>query len=223
MNFRTVSLNVAISAVVTAGALAVASTAEAAALSGKLTLTGDKATVPNLTVVNTSGNLVFGNPITTAGSTGDFASLAPGGIDIKPLTLALNSIAAGVPGTVTKAYTGTTTNPFIDFGTRTIGSTIAPLLFALNTPSSFAGTETTIGALRIETASGSAVGKFIFGTETIANGAITAFEFNEGSGYTISLSAQPIPAPVLLPGLICLGLGALRRKAETTAEASSEA
>lgn len=62
------------------------------------------------------------------------------------------------------------------------------------------------------------------GDSTAATGLFTAQSAFNPTSYSLSLKAAPIPTPALLPGLIGLGVGVLRkRKAEKAATAEVKA
>jgi hypothetical protein len=72
------------------------------------------------------------------------------------------------------------------------------------------------------------VGLFRSGSTILsqASGDLTAQGFGNGgvgTSYSLTLTAQPIPTPALLPGLIGLGMGVLRKRKKEMAAASTEA
>jgi hypothetical protein len=59
-----------------------------------------------------------------------------------------------------------------------------------------------------------------------ASGDLTSQGFGKngvGTSYSLTLAAEPIPTPALLPGLIGLGMGVLRKRKKEMAEATAEA
>jgi len=218
MNFKALGIGVTAAFTVATGTALVSTPAQAISLTGSINLTGDppaSASIPDLTAVNQSGNATFNAPTFITGS-GDFSSVNPFAISINPLPLKLEALAT-ILGTTVKQYSSTGANPFINFGSQTIGGDTNNLSFVLN-PGLFTGTFTN-GGFNLTTVAGPLFGQFMFGNTTAANGTLTAFQTASNSGYTISLTATPIPTPALLPGLIALGAGVLRkRKSEAAAE-----
>jgi hypothetical protein len=223
MNFKSIGISATAALTLATGTALMSAPAEAISLTGTITLTGDppaSVTIPNLTTVGSSGNVVFNSP-TFVTTSGDFASLSAFGITINPLPLTLTNTNTFM-GTTTKLYTSVGANPFINFGTQTLKGVESTLSFVLN-PGIFTGTFTN-STFSLSTVGGPLIGKFVFGSETIANGTLTAFQTSNNAGYQIALEAEPIPTPALLPGLVGFGIAALRkRKGEAVATTESEA
>jgi ABC-type glucose/galactose transport system permease subunit len=213
MTSKTISLGIAAVAVAT-GITFSNLPAQAAALTGGITIRGDQANIPDLTTIGSTGNLTFGSPSSLSSQSGSFTGISLGTITINPLPLTLTAQSI-VLGTTTSTYDGAGVNPFINFGTQTIDGVTDALTFALN-PGSYIGTFQN-GVFNFQTATGVLDGFFLFNGTTLGGGILNAFESSQASGYTIRVEAVPIPSPVLLPGLVALGVSALRkRKGEMT-------
>ena len=78
------------------------------------------------------------------------------------------------------------------------------------------------GGLISVTAGGALSGTFFDGSNEVAGfGTLAITSVPKSSGYSISLNTVPIPTPALLPGLIGMGVAALRRKQEESADAEA--
>jgi hypothetical protein len=201
MNFKSIGLNAAIATTLVAGS-ALAVTPAQAAMIGSVSVSGQSAfsTAGSTTTVNFLNQKV-------SLAFGDFSSLLGNAVTVNPLTL----VSGSTP----------TVEPFIDFGTFTKDSTTANLSFVLN-PSTF----NTFGVGTFGLISGGLDGFFKFGGETVAKGNIFASSFGDPSfsGSLISINTTAVPTPALLPGLLALGAGVLRkRKAEATEEVQTDA
>lgn len=214
MTSKTISLGIAAVSVAT-GITFSNLPVQAAALTGGITILGNQADIPDLTIGST-GNLNFGSPSLLTSQSGSFTGISPGTITISSLPLTLTSQST-VLGTTISTYDSAGVNPFINFGTQTIDGVTAALTFALN-PGSYTGTFQN-GVFNLQTATGLLNGLFFFNDTTLGGGALFAFESSQASGYTIRVEAVPIPSPALLPGLVALGVGALRKRKDAMTEA----
>lgn len=121
--------------------------------------------------------------------------------------------------------------PFVDFGTRTIDGLTRTLQFILspNQTINVLGNKSTVGNLLNLSFSNifdPLDGYFLFGEQTLAKGSIAATRAGNSpstGGFTLSLTADPIPTPALLPGMVALGAGFLRKRKTLNAQQSSKA
>lgn len=175
-----------------AGVLTTASSASAAMLSGSINIDSSG----NPTAVVTPTSVTFGGGVVSE-ATGDFAPLK----DVNfPTVTSLTGLTA--PTTPIGPIAS-----FIDFGVVTLKGETNSLVFDL-----VSGTVTTLnGAGNVLQASVDIFGNFVFGQSNVGTGILTAQRVGASQGWTITLEAQPIPTPALLPGLLGLGVAALRR------------
>lgn len=209
MNLTSFSKKASVAAVAcTVGIMAVSAPAEALQLQGAVSISS----VPNSTAVTVS-TIDFG-PGQVDQGTGDFFSLIGESVtveDITGLNLGDNTI-----GPIAK---------FIDFGIVTLDGKTKSLVFDLLS-ATITTTQTLIGGGQFNTAHASEnlTGLFKFGGQTIGRGVLDANRLgprNTTTGvnsYEILLAAEPIPTPALLPGLVGMGVAALRRKKDEMAE-----
>ena len=222
MNFKTPLLGVAAAAIAVSAATIAPSSAQALSLSGDINLQG-VATVPDYTSVGETQNVTFSAPTIVKGSLNG-SSITSGGITINPLALTLTnqSPVPLFPDLLFRTFKNSGLNPFIDFGSRTIGAVTSNLTFNLLASNTYVGTKTISNGLLSLFDSGVLSGNFQFDGATIANGTVSANRSGEtvSNGiYGITLTAQPIPTPALLPGLVGLGMGVLRKRKKAAAEA----
>ena len=177
------------------------SSAQAITLNGSLSLDGP---------VNI--DTAPGNPSTTVldfidgennvqESTGDFATLLPSpmlpdaGITLTDLELDLVAPISSISG----IYEATNVVPFIDFGSRTLGSTTANLTFDLDKVSlqRLRASNNLVSFFTTEPLSG----KFQFNGETVASGFLNASLSGESESYQLTLVAESVPEPATMLGL----------------------
>ncbi len=224
MTSKTKFFGAAAAAIALSAATISAAPAQALNLDGTLNLQG-AATVQDYTAVGQTKSVIFGAPALVTG-TSDFASIGAGGITINPLALKLTGQASLGSGNLFRTFSNPGLTPFINFGSRLIGGVTSNLSFNLLASDDYFGTKTTAGGLLSLFASGPLAGSFQFDGVTVANGSLSANRSGnvaENGIYGITLTAEPIPTPALLPGLIGLGMGVLRKRKKEMAEATAEA
>lgn len=199
MKFKSISLRVAAAASLIAGATLAGAPAHAAGLTGQLDFVWNADATPTslefytfaTTADDARGNI--GDFIVT-NATGSFSSLAPVGL---PPTL--------TPGVVKDLSTipllgGTPISQWLDFTNNLFNFKLISFTNTSDLQYKFEG---------------------IFTDGTIGNGELTTQIGGSGvKSYstTIIATGQQIPTPALLPGLIAMGVGVLRkRKAEVAA------
>ncbi|MEH1811567.1 MAG: PEP-CTERM sorting domain-containing protein [Nostoc sp.] len=205
INFKSKLVNATLAAtfaipLATAGMFTSAGSAQAVSLNGSIGLTGTSI-VPSdgINPATTSIKFVDVDGVDTDGDFKFFSpNLNPGaGITIK--TLNLTRI-----GTTTTYSTGPYT-PFINFGSRTLGSTTALLTFDLDdsvvTRSWISKTSINDVALKGIT------GKFNFNGKTIGVGNLGASVNGKTSEYHLTLEAVSVPEPTTMLGLGLVGAG----------------
>ena len=143
------------------------------------------------------------------GTSGNFSSILPdlstGSLTIQDLTL-----APSVPAVGNNAYVGTAVTSFLDFGSRTLGGSTNTLTFDLDA-APYTVSDFTSGSGPNVVVSGpgaSITGRWVFGSQTVATGAISATDFGQTGSYTVSVEAVPEPLTILGTG-IALGFGGL--------------
>ncbi|MFN6478135.1 PEP-CTERM sorting domain-containing protein [Nostoc sp. DedQUE07] len=208
INFKSKLLNATLAAsfaipLATAGVFTSAGSAQAVTLNGSIGLTGTSI-VPNdgVNPVNTSIKFVDIDGIDTDG---DFAAFSPSlsGTGITINTLNLTKIA-NVSSTTATYSTGVYT-PFINFGSRTLGSTTALLTFDLDDS---VVTRTRKSATNInDVILDGITGKFNFNGKTIGIGNLGASLNGKTSEYHLTLEAVSVPEPTTMLGLGLVGAG----------------
>lgn len=224
MKSKTMFFSAAATAIALSAATVSVAPAQALGLSGTLNLQGI-ATVPDYTSVGTTQNVTFSAPTIVTGALNG-SSIAAGGIAINPLALELTSETPLAPDLLFRKFRNLGLTPFIDFGSRTIGAVTSNLTFNLLASNAYVGTKSTANGLLSLFASGPLSGNFQFDGTTLANGTVSANRSGNIASngiYGITLTAQPIPTPALLPGVIGLGMGVLRKRKKEMAAASAEA
>jgi len=199
MNFKTFGVSATAALAVATGTAMVSAPAHALSLTGSLSLSGG-GTV-------TADQITFANSVVDTAS-GDFSSLLTStAATIKPINLT----PPALPGI---SFRSTDAIPqFINFGSFTVGSLTSTLFFNLDASPFVTVSIPPTGVNQF--AFPNISGTFDFDGQTVARGFLNASNTGSGGSYDISLRAEPIPTPALLPGLIALGVGALRkRKAE---------
>jgi hypothetical protein len=198
MSFQDLATKVTVSAVFTAG-VAASSPVQALTLSGGISLSGGGNVVAN--------TVTFNNAVVDTGS-GDFSSLVgQTGVTVSPLNFA--STVNTNPSVTSRTTLGAT--PFINFGSFTKGATVGNLTFNLD-PSSVTTILSPVGTAHFSNPD--IRGKFWLDDKLVAfgQGFLSASNTSSGGSYSISLKAVPVPTPALLPGLIGMGVAALRKK-----------
>lgn len=222
MRLKNIGVSLAAVTTLSTGVVMTTAPARALSLSGTLNLQG-AATVPDYTTLGQTQNIVFQQPTLVTGSlNGDAISAA--GITINNLALKLLTQTTAASGVVNRTFSNVGLTPFINFGSRTIDATTANLTFNLLPSDDYTGSKTNSGLLSLFTG-GPLLGSFQFNGTTIASGTVSASRSGtvaEDGIYGITLTAQPvaIPTPALLPGLLALGAGMLRKQKNESAEAS---
>ncbi|MBD2163596.1 PEP-CTERM sorting domain-containing protein [Calothrix membranacea FACHB-236] len=195
--------------------------AQAATLSGSIGINGTS-------IVPSDG----GNPTNTSitfvdvdgvDTYGDFSAFSPSlnsgtmpitGISISTLNLTRQTILSSTKAT----YTTGNVTPFINFGTRTLGSTTALLTFDLDDS---VITRTWKSSTNISDVTFDGItGKFNFNGETIATGFLNASLSGASSTYQLTLTAEAVsvPEPTTMLGLGLFGAGMLiSRRRQTQA------
>ncbi|MBN3878263.1 MULTISPECIES: PEP-CTERM sorting domain-containing protein [unclassified Nostoc] len=190
----------------TAGMFTSAGSAQAVTLNGSIGLSGTSI-VPNdgINPANTTIKFVDVDSVDTDGDFGFFSpNLNPGaGITIK--TLNLTKIANTATSYSTGAYTS-----FIDFGSRTLGSTTALLTFDLD--NSVVSRIRTSNTNILDASLEGITGKFNFNGQTIATGFVTASLSRAASKYELTLTTVPEPTTMLGLGLVGAGMVMSRRR-----------
>ncbi|MEH2419401.1 MAG: PEP-CTERM sorting domain-containing protein [Nostoc sp.] len=202
ISFKSTLLNatLAIAAAIplaTAGLSTSAGSAQALTLNGSIGLSG-KSVVPN-DGVNPLNTTIKFNTVRVDDTEGDFENFLPNlnsGISIKTLNL------TKIPDTINTYSTGIYT-PFIDFGFRTLGSTMAQLTFDLDN-SVVTRTRLADNFISDITATG-ITGKFNFNGQTIATGFLNASLSGTSSTYQLTLAAKAVPEPTTILGLGAVG------------------
>lgn len=204
MNFKTIGLNVATATVAAAGLAMTVAPAEAATLGpGGFAINGTSTLTSSLSGFTVS----FNNPMNLVGGNGVFAGGNLAGTPVvDSLELDLISSSGGLDtysfGAVANFITGLTQE-----GESVVFDLNAGTLFGnidtLNdyTLANFGNPLTGV----LKDANGS-----VFGTATIG-----VFEFSgflNSANISIVTEAEVIPTPALLPGLLGLGMGAIRRR-----------
>jgi len=225
MKSKTMFFGAAATAIALSAATISASPAQALGLSGVLKLQGE-ATLQDYTgIIGQTQDVVFVAPTSVKG-TSDFASISAGGITINPLALKLTNQTNLGSGNLSRTFSNLGLTPFINFGSRVIGGVTSNLTFNLFASDDYVGSKTGSGALLSLATSGPLAGNFQFNGATLATGSLSAGRSGEISSdglYGITLTAQPVPTPALLPGLIGLGMGVLRKRKKEMAAANAEA
>ena len=202
MNLKTIGLNAAIATTVAYGSVLGIAPAQAISLNGSVTISGQS----TFSTVGSTTTIDFLNQ-TVSGFFGDFSPLNNQAVTVKPLTL-VNGFTSSV-------------NSFIDFGTFTKSGTTGNLSFVLN-PSTF----NTVGLGSVGGVAGKLDGFFQFGGSTVAKGSLLAASFGsaKNSFSQITINTTAVPTPALLPGLLALGAGVIRkRKAQATEKVEADA
>lgn len=204
LNLTTFGFTTAVATVMATSTVLVSSPAHAISLTGSLSLSGGATVTPDA--------ITFNNAVIDTAN-GDFTSLLGStAATIKPIELTPSAVP-GINFRTTGASPG-----FINFGSFTLGSVTSTLLFNLLPSELVTVFEPEIGVNQFSFPN--IAGTFEFDGQTLALGFLNASNTGSGGSYDISLRAQPIPTPALLPGLLALGAGALRkRKVKAEAEA----
>ncbi|MDZ8090667.1 MAG: PEP-CTERM sorting domain-containing protein [Nostoc sp. DedQUE05] len=208
INFKSKLLNATLAAsfaipLATAGVFTSAGSAQAVTLNGSIGLTGTSI-VPSdgINPATTSIKFVDVDGIDT---NGDFAAFSPSlsGTGITINTLNLTKIA-NISSTTATYSTGVYT-PFINFGSRTLGSTTALLTFDLDDS---VVTRTRKSATNInDVILDGITGKFNFNGKTIGIGNLGASLNGKTSEYHLTLEAVSVPEPTTMLGLGLVGAG----------------
>lgn len=192
MKFNTSFLKAAAALTLCAASTSIiASPAEAALLSGSVDLEPLNPPTVTSTLIDFNGAVVNN-------ATGSFASLEGEEATIEDLTLT-------PPTTVIGAIPS-----FIDFGEVTLEGETGFLTFDLASATINTIVSTPIAELLF---AGDLTGTFQFGGESAGIGILTAQRLGPSRGFTINiLAAEEIPTPALLPGVLGLGLGIVRKR-----------
>lgn len=224
MNFKTIAITAASTAAVTAGIAITASSAQALSLApgSKLSIGGAEPT-GGVVISGSAGNYKF--DFLTGGLPGDPGT--PGDLAVQFTQGSFIGITEGAGGAKIKDISTSTAGggyavaPVNDFISNLVlgGESLSFDLLSLN---SFTFDLPNPGGVLNGF---SFNGQFRTGSGTIlGNGALTAiFSTNTTTGATSwAADLTPVPTPALLPGLIGLGLGVLRkRRAEAKVEAEA--
>ncbi|MDZ8140075.1 MAG: PEP-CTERM sorting domain-containing protein [Nostoc sp. DedQUE04] len=208
INFKSKLLNATLAAsfaipLATAGMFTSAGSAQAVTLNGSIGLTGTSI-VPNDGVNPATTSIKFVD-VDGIDTNGDFAAFSPSlsGTGITINTLNLTKIA-NVSSTTATYSTGVYT-PFINFGSRTLGSTTALLTFDLDDS---VVTRTRKSATNInDVILDGITGKFNFNGKTIGIGNLGASLNGKTSEYHLTLEAVSVPEPTTMLGLGLVGAG----------------
>ncbi|MEH2176321.1 PEP-CTERM sorting domain-containing protein [Nostoc sp.] len=208
INFKSKLLNATLAAsfaipLATAGMFTSAGSAQAVTLNGSIGLTGTSM-VPSDGVNPTATSIKFVD-VDSVDTDGDFAAFSPNlsgtGITINTLNLTRTAVLSGTTATYsTGVYT-----PFINFGSRTLGSTTALLTFDLDDS---VVTRTRKSATNInDVILDGITGKFNFNGKTIGIGNLGASLNGKTSEYHLTLEAVSVPEPTTMLGLGLVGAG----------------
>jgi len=217
MNFKSLGFKAAIATAVVATSAAAMAPAQAASLRGGIAFSGG-ATVPNF--FGSGGTINF-MPGTVNNASGDFTSLALAKSAVEVSDLVLSN-----PGVVSSPISGTKQRVFDGSGlTINFASLNGSALSFVADPSKYIGTRTATGLFSIA-AGGNFLGTFFNNGQTLGAGHLNASRSGtvktDGS-YQFTLTATPVPTPALLPGLLALGAGVVRkRKSEATEVGTAE-
>ncbi|MEH2182823.1 PEP-CTERM sorting domain-containing protein [Nostoc sp.] len=207
ISFKSKLLNATLAAsfaipLATAGMFTSAGSAQAVSLTGSIGLSGT-AVIPNDGVNPASTTIKFKNVNVASNTSDDFLAFSPtlSGTGITINTLNLTKIA-NISSTTATYSTGVYT-PFINFGSRTLGSTTALLSFDLDdsvvTRIRKSGTD--INDVILD----GITGKFNFNGQTIATGNLGASLSGKTSTYQLTLNAVSVPEPTTMLGLGAVG------------------
>lgn len=217
MNFKSIGLKAVIATAVVATSAAAMAPAQAASLTGGLAFSGG-AIVPDFF---SSGGTINFMPGTVNNASGSFTSLVNSAVGVGNLVLSNPGAALSlIPGTTQKVFDGSALT--INFASLN-GS---PLSFVAD-PSKYIGTKTTAAKNFFSIAAGgSFLGTFFSNGQTLGGGYLNASRSGnvaKDGSYQFSLTATPVPTPALLPGLLALGAGVVRkRKSEATEVGTAE-
>ncbi|TVP64800.1 MAG: PEP-CTERM sorting domain-containing protein [Nodularia sp. (in: Bacteria)] len=188
-----------------------AGSAQAARLSGSISLTGE-AIIPS--EINPATTTFTFKNVTGVNTGGDFTNffpvLSPGaGITINTLNLTRIGDGKSELGT----YSTTPNFEFINFGSRTLGATTAALTFVLDAAELSRTRLFETPSVSITSLSG-ITGKFMFDGETISSGFVNASVSGGSSGYQLTLDTVAVPEPATLLGLgvVAAGMAVSRRR-----------
>lgn len=190
-----------------------AGSAQAAALSGSVSLSGTAIVPGGLNPATTT--IKFSNP-TGVSTGGDFDNFFP---DITPgagITINDLFLTRVGGGTATSGTYSTIPDGFelINFGERTLGTTTDTLTFVLDA-TQFIRTRIAANNVSITGPFGVA-GNFIFDGATIASGFLNASISGTSSSYQLSLVTDPVavpePATLLGLGVVAAGMAVSRRR-----------
>ncbi|MBE8970148.1 PEP-CTERM sorting domain-containing protein [Nostocales cyanobacterium LEGE 12452] len=216
INFKSKLLNATLAAsfaipLATAGMFTSAGSAQAVTLNGSIGLTGTSI-VPSDGINPGTTSIKFVD-VDGVDTDGDFTAFSPSlsGTGISINTLNLTKIA-NISSTTATYSTGVYT-PFINFGSRTLGSTTALLTFDLDDS---VVTRTRKSATNInDVILDGITGKFNFNGKTIGVGNLGASLNGATSTYHLTLEAVSVPEPTTMLGLGLVGAGMImsrRRK-----------
>lgn len=221
MSFKSIGLTALTSAAVASVAMVPFSPAQAITLKGSIAVSG-AATVQDQNVGETK-NLDF-TSVQVTSATGSFAGISSvDAINSLPLTLTSQVLDASSTPALTifnRTFNAAGLTPFIDFGLRTIEGVTSNLFFNLDASSNFKGSKILAGSSRpLLTVStfGPVTGQFVFDEETIGSGFLSGSRSGKAAkngAYQFTLTARPeaVPTPALLPGLVGMGVAALRKR-----------
>lgn len=217
MNFKSIGLKVAIATAVVATSAAAMAPAQAASLTGGIAFSGG-ATVPNFFG---NGGVIKFMPGTVNNASGSFTSLASSPVKVNVSDLVLSN-----PGAVSSPFLGTKQRVF-DGSAFTINfaNLNGSALSFVADPAKYVGTKSTGKFFSIATG-GSLLGTFFNNGQTLGGGYFNASRSGKTAtdgSYQFTLTATPVPTPALLPGLLALGAGVVRkRKSEATEVGTAE-
>ncbi|MDZ8089333.1 MAG: PEP-CTERM sorting domain-containing protein [Nostoc sp. DedQUE12b] len=208
INFKSKLVNATLAAtfaipLATAGMFTSAGSAQAVTLNGSIGLNGTSI-VPNDGINPATTSIKFVD-VDGVDAYDDFAAFLPtlSGAGITINTLNLTKIA-NLSSTTATYSTGVYT-PFINFGSRTLGSTTALLTFDLDDSvvTRIRKSATNINDVVLD----GITGKFNFNGKTIANGNLGASLSGAASTYHLTLDAVSVPEPTTMLGLGLVGAG----------------
>ncbi|MDM9582903.1 PEP-CTERM sorting domain-containing protein [Nostoc sp. GT001] len=212
INFKSKLVNATLAAtfaipLATAGIFTSAGSAQAVTLSGSIGLNGTSI-VPSDGINPATTSIQFVD-VDGVDPDGDFEFFSPtlSGTGITINTLNLTKIAdLPTVGTTTSAtYSTGVYTPFINFGSRTLGSTTALLTFDLDDSvvTRIRKSATNINDVILD----GITGKFNFNGKTIAAGNLGASVNGARSTYHLTLEAVSVPEPTTMLGLGLVGAG----------------
>jgi hypothetical protein len=198
MSFKQIGFVTGSAVALAVGALATATPAQALQIAGDASYSNTSSFPTTLTVTNEANN---------GDLTGGFTDVT--GILVNALTIASGS---PLPSPFNANYSATPS--FLSNFQYQGQNAVLNLLAGNNVVQVFASPD----AFTINSALFGEI-RSVVGNQLLATAAGSFIASNNALGFAATLTATPVPTPALLPGLVAMGLGVLRkRKGEATAE-----